>query len=253
MSTSSSDDSSPEAPSFALLSQLQSLLLSTVDVSEFLTDLAVLSTQVISAEPVSCGITARYGAHMLTVASSDARAERLDETQYEGGAGPCLQALNTGKTVISADTATEARWPAYTASAAGDGLRCSMSLPLTASGVTFGAMNVYGFDHPNLFGETEQRQYRLFAAQAAGSLRLATRQAGDTKTLAQLEEALSSRTVIDQAIGVLVDRHQLSTDQAFALLRQQSQTSHRKLRDVATDLVTGASGSPPTPGRPFTP
>jgi AmiR/NasT family two-component response regulator len=110
---------------------------------------------------------------------------------------------------------------------------------------------VYGFEKANLFGDTEQRQLRLFAAQAAGALRLASRQHKDAALMAQLEEALNSRSVIDQGLGILIARHQLTAAEAFDLLRRQSQNSKRKLRDIADDLVTQASGEPPAPGRPF--
>jgi GAF domain-containing protein len=232
--------------------QLQTLLLSTADVTDFLHQLAVLSTQVV-AESLSCGITMRYDANMLTVASSDERAERLDETQYRNRSGPCLESLDTGELVLSPDCRNEQRWPAYIAMAVREGLRCSMSLPLAAVGTTFGAINVYGFDKPHLFGDTEQRQLQLFAAQASGALQLATRQHKDAALLSQLEEALNSRTVIDQAIGILIARHQLTGAEAFDLLRRQSQNSKRKLRDIATDLVTEASGQPPVLGRRFDP
>jgi len=231
--------------------QLQTLLLSTADVTSFLQQLAVLSTQVVTSEGLSCGITMRYDGNVTTVASSDDRAERLDETQYRNNGGPCLQAMDTGQQVVSQDYRTDPRWPPFTARALREGLRCSLSLPLTAGGTTFGAINVYEFDKPHFFGETEQRQYHLFAVQAAGALRLATRQHKDTVLLSQLEAALNSRSVIDQAIGILIGRHQLTGAEAFDLLRRQSQNSHRKLRDIATDLVTDASGAAPTPGHPF--
>jgi AmiR/NasT family two-component response regulator len=69
--------------------------------------------------------------------------------------------------------------------------------------------------------------------------------------MAQLEEALNSRSVIDQGLGILIARHQLTAAEAFDLLGRQSQNSKRKLRDIADDLVTQASGEPPAPGRPF--
>jgi AmiR/NasT family two-component response regulator len=69
--------------------------------------------------------------------------------------------------------------------------------------------------------------------------------------MSQLEEALNSRSVIDQALGILIGRHHLTASEAFDLLRRQSQNNNRKLRDVATDLVTQASGDSPDPGRPF--
>jgi GAF domain-containing protein len=231
--------------------QLQSLLLTTPDVTAFLTKLAVLSTEILTTARLACGITMRYDGNMLTVASSDARAERLDETQYRNRTGPCLTAIQTAQVTASDNTRTERRWPAYTSMAIREGLRCSLSLPLISYGITFGAMNVYGFERPHLFGDTEQRQYRLYAEQASSALRLASRQLSDAAQLTQLEQALNSRTVIDQAIGILIARHQLTATEAFELLRAQSQNSHRKLREIATELVTRASGQPPEPGRPF--
>jgi len=235
----------------AVVGRLQSLLLSTEDVVEFLEQLAVLCTEVVPGHQVSCGVTLRREGNFFTVASSDARAGHLDESQYQSNQGPCLQAVRTGQQVHSRDLDLEQRWPEYTAVARRHGLRCSVSLPLAAAGSRFGAMNVYGFEVPNLFGEIERHQYQLFAAQAAGALRLATRQARDTALLVQLEEALNSRSVIDQAIGVLIARHQLTGTQAFDLLRRQSQTTQRKLRDLAADLVEQAGGAPPTPSNPF--
>jgi GAF domain-containing protein len=242
-----------DLPRTGVHEQLQSLLLSTTDVTDFLQQLTVLSIQVVTIAPVSCGITMRYDANTITVASSDERANALDETQYRNHAGPCLEAMQTGQLVLSQDSRIEQRWPPYIATAVRQGLRCSMSVPLGAAELTFGAMNIYGFDRPNLFGEAEQRQFQLFAAQASGALRLATRQVRDAALLNQLEEALNSRSVIDQAIGILIGRHHVTAAEAFDLLRRQSQNSHRKLRDIATDLVTQASGQPPTPGRTFDP
>ena len=77
------------------------------------------------------------------------------------------------------------------------------------------------------------------------------RAAKDAALMSQLEEALNSRSVVDQALGILIGRHHLTASEAFDLLRRQSQNNNRKLRDVATDLVTQASGDSPGPGRPF--
>lgn len=162
-----------------------------------------------------------------------------------------MHSLQTGLIVDSPDTATEVRWPQYTTMAIQAGLRCSISFPLTIAGNTFGAMNVYGFELPNLFGEGERRQLELFAAQAAGTLRVGTRQIKDTTLMAQMEEALRSRSVIDQALGIIMAQQQCTASEAFMLIRRESQNSRRRLRDVAADLVTRISGQPPEPGRPF--
>ena len=230
--------------------RLQSLLLDVADLQQFLTELAEVSTTVVSA-PVSSGITLRYDGNLLTFGSSDERAEALDETQYRVGAGPCLQSMDSGRVVAMEDSRTERRWAAYLERAVETGLRCSLSLPLTIGDDTFGAMNVYGFEEPHLFGPPQQRQLELFAAQAAGTLRVATRQVKDATLLAQMEQSLRSRTVIDQALGIIMGQQRCTAAVAFELLRRESPNSRRRLRDIAADLVTRTTGAPPDEGRPF--
>jgi GAF domain-containing protein len=234
------------------IERLQNLLLDVADINRFLTELAELSTTVLQA-PVSSGIMLRHDASLLTFGFSDARAETLDETQYRVGSGPCLQSLRDGRTVSVVDARTEQRWPAYVHVAAETGLRCSLSLPLTIAGDTFGAMNVYGFERPNLFGSAEQRLLERFAAQAAGTLRVADRQVKDAALLAQMEESLLSRTIIDQALGIVMGQQRCTASTAFELLRRESQNSRRRLRDIAADLVRATSGQAPETGRAFDP
>ena len=230
--------------------RLQSLLISMDKVETFLQQLTELVAGLVEP-PASCGITVRRDGQPLTVASSDDRAEALDESQYATSEGPCLHSLRTGEPVAIPDMATELRWPAYMARAREHGLRRSLSLPLTVQGSTVGAMNIYGFDgSAALQGETRQ-QLEVFAGQASGALLLATSRAEDDGLRTQLEQALSSRTVIDQALGILMAEQRCNAEQAFDLLRMRSQSSQRKLRDVAADLITRVSGQPPRGGRPF--
>lgn len=232
--------------------RLQSLLLDVADIHRFLTELAEISTTVVDA-PVSSAITLRYDGNVVTFGSSDARAEALDETQYRVGTGPCPQSMLDRQIVAISDVRAEQRWPDYVPTAVEMGLRCSLSLPLTIGGDTFGALNVYGFEAPDVFGPTKARRLALFAAQAAGTLRVATRQVKDATLLAQMEESLQSRTVIDQALGIVMGQQRCPASVAFELLRRESQSSRRRLRDVAADLVTRTSGQAPEQGRPFDP
>jgi ANTAR domain len=77
------------------------------------------------------------------------------------------------------------------------------------------------------------------------------RYAAQAEDTAQLEQALSSRTVIDQALGILMAQQRCTSDDAFALLRAHPQNNNRKLHDVAADLITRVSGQPPGPGHNF--
>ena len=230
--------------------RLQGLLASVEDLSGFLVEVARVAASVLG-ESTACGITFRYDDNMLTVASSDERAELLDETQYRAHDGPCLEASATGRVVEVSDTHIEQRWPSYTPTAVGAGVRCSVSLPLTLAEDTFGAMNVYGFTKAHQFGAGERYRLEIFAAQAAGTLRVATRQIDDGALLRQMEQALASRTVIDQACGMIMAQQRCTATVAFDLLRAESQNTHRRVRDVAADLIARITGQPPEPGRTF--
>ena len=238
-------------PAPHLLERLQALLLDNRDLDSTLHALAGLAAAVVPDAGVECGISLRLEGDVVTVGSSDPRAVELDETQYKLDGGPCLETLRTGRTVDLRDTSDESRWPEYVPTASGLGLRCSLSLPLALGGETFGAMNVYGFQGPRLFGEPERRQLEIFAAQAAGTLRVIRRLTRDARLLVQLEQALGSRTVIDQAMGIIMGLQRCTAGTAFDLLRRESQTSHRRLADVAADLVRRTTGEDPEPGRGF--
>lgn len=229
--------------------RLQSLLLVSSGIQPFLQQLAGLATTA-ADQSLSCGITARRDGHPLTVASSDDRAIALDETQYDLGDGPCLHALATGQQVLMVALDHDTRWPTYRARARTQGLECSLSLPLTANGGTVGALNLYGFA-PGIFTTAVRHRCELFAAQASGALQLNLTRAADQEILDQLEQALVSRTVIDQAMGILMGQQRCTADQAFDLLRRRSQQSQQKLHDVAADLIVRATGQTPQPGKAF--
>jgi len=231
------------------LAELTRLLLATPDLEHLLNEVARLSTGVISP-PAECGITLWEGEEPFTVANSGALAAHVDEQQYALGDGPCLQALRTGRTVSVTDLAREQRWDGYPAHALGYGIRSSLSLPLTTEDVTRGALNLYA-TVPDAFDESARRRASLFAAHASGVLTLVSRQARQARLSDQLREALASRSVIDQAIGILMDQQHCDAAHAFVLLRDASQHRNKKLSEVAALIVTAVSGSPPVPPRPF--
>ena len=224
-----------------MFGSLQTLLLSVEDIDDFLQEVSELAATTVSPA-VSCGIMVEYDGHPLTVASSDARARRLDETQYDAHEGPCLHALRSGEVVDVPETAEEDRWPTYVRLAREHGLRSSLSLPLLVQGEPIGAMNLYSSEETHHFDGMTRVRAELFAAQASTALFLALRQAKQSRTLEQLETALGSRSVIDQAMGILMGQQQCDAETAFVLLRTHSQHNNRKLRDVARELVARTSG-----------
>jgi GAF domain-containing protein len=173
-----------------------------------------------------------------TVVHTGRLAVDLDETQYDRGHGPCLHAARTGELTEIADTRTETRWPDYARVAAERGNGSSLSVPLVIDQdeqVT-GALNIYA-RQPDAFDDASRSaatRFGPYAAVAAGNL-YAYQSARDLAD--NLQIALESRAVIDQAKGVLIERYKLTPDQAFQLLARASMNVNRKVRDIADHLV----------------
>jgi GAF domain-containing protein len=173
-----------------------------------------------------------------TVVHTGQLAIDLDERQYERGHGPCLHAARTGELTEIADTRTDGRWRDYTRHAAEHGNLSSLSIPLAIDQdeQVSGALNIYA-RKPDAFDENARAvATRLgpYAAVATANM-YAYQSARDMAE--NLEAALESRAVIDQAKGILMERHKLTADQAFQVLVRTSMTTNTKLRNVADDLV----------------
>lgn len=234
----------------ATLDALQALLLTAPEVETFLGEVAELAAGLV--DPVaSVGITVRYGGEFLTLASSDDRAALVDEEQYLEGLGPCLQALTTGQVVEVNDQRTHPQLEGYAARARANGVFSTLSLPLFVDERAMGALNLYSSELVNAFGDEVRQQAQEFAERVSIALTLTIRYDEQAKTSRQLEEALASRTIIDQAIGILMAQQRCDAHAAFDLLRRHSQNHNRRLRNVAEDLIARVSGGPPTPGKPF--
>ncbi|MFJ9148496.1 GAF and ANTAR domain-containing protein [Streptomyces sp. NPDC102270] len=233
------------------LPDVTSLLVSTDSLEQFL---RVLAESALAMAPMAqgVGITLERQRRPLTVASVGTSAPELDEAQYGQDDGPCLQALRTGEEVVVADMLGEERWGPYPAYAAACGTRSSASLPIAAHTHTAGALNLYS---PKVsgFADADLAGLRALAAQATGALALAQRIADAQEYAADLQTAMESRSVIDQAIGVIMGQQRCGADEAFNLLRAASQRRNVKLRDVCAELIRDIGGSPPSPGRTLRP
>ncbi|MEW2544216.1 GAF and ANTAR domain-containing protein [Streptomyces sp. NPDC047002] len=194
-----------------------------------------------------CGITLERDGRFTTVVSVGLSAPPLDEKQYGLNDGPCLQALRSGEEVHVPDMLKEERWGEYPAYAAGLGTRASLSLPIAAHTDTAGALNLYS-PKPQGFRDTDLAALRALAAQATGAIALAQRLSAAERYAADLDAAMRSRSVIDQAIGVIVAQQRCTPEAAFEILRTASQHRNRKLRDLCADLIGNISGRPPAPG-----
>jgi GAF domain-containing protein len=232
------------------LEGLQNALLNTDSVEQFLHELAVLSAQAMDGA-MSCGMSLRQrGRQHPVTACSDPLASAADEVQYQTGDGPGLHALRHARPVRIDDTAVSQRWPKFCRQAAELGVRSCYALPLMVDGEPVGALILYA-RQPAAFGPDEAGRADRFAKDASGALTLALRMASCTDLNEQLRSSIGSRTVIDQALGVIMATEHVAQDRALALLRSVSQNTNVRLRDLAASIVTRVSGEPPQPASPF--
>jgi GAF domain-containing protein len=246
MSVPASPDGQDRDHDFA---QLHELLLSTSSFEGFLTDLVQFAA---SWTRHACSLTVRNSPRSpYTAAGSDERTVQLDERQYAGRQGPCLEALAKGVPVLVADMASEGRWAPYPRQAVAMGVRSSMSYPLISGSETLGALNMYAFNDVPV-GDDVQARARQLADRAAGVLAVALRMADSRQDNDNLRAALTSRSVIDQAMGVLMGQQRCTAQEAFDLLRTTSQNRNLKLRDVAARIVASAQSGGSRPGPPTT-
>jgi GAF domain-containing protein len=233
--------------------ELQELLSETETFAEFLTDLTELAKRSFKLE-VHCSITLVRAGRRETAASSDDIATVADEAQYAEQTGPCLLALAQGEEVVVDDLTTELRFGSYAGKAAALGLRSVVALPMAGhdTDTTVGALNLYAAE-PGAFSDGTLARARMLAAAAAGAVEVARRLTEQAQLNEDLKAAMASRRIIDQALGITMALESCDADTAFAHLRRVSQTEHRKLREVAVDLVTRTGGSPPDEAPVFQP
>lgn len=173
------------------------------------------------------------------VATSDA-AIRVDNSQYvfeEGG--PCLQAYRQQQMFRIDSTADDQRWPDFCRTAAEAAFNSTLSVPLVVGGDGLGALNIYRRQAGG-FSATEETLVSSFASYASVALANARDYWRTQRLAGQLEEAMATRGIIEQAKGVLMASQGCSAEGAFQLLVGMSQRAHIKLHDLARDLVETA-------------
>jgi hypothetical protein len=185
------------------------------------------------------------GRRPATVATTDDVPPQVDALQYKLGEGPCLTATTADDVVHADDLTGDRQWPVFAAAAVRNTpVRSMISVRLALSADDRAAMNFYSH-RPYAFDDTDFAIAAIFAPFAAMALQSALRE----KQAAQLHIALNSSRQIGTAIGILMARELITSEQAFSQLSRASQELNRKLRDIAAEVAeTGAL--PVTPPRP---
>jgi GAF domain-containing protein len=187
---------------------------------------------------VECGIVLADGDGVLhVVASTSERTSDVEEAELGTDQGPCLDSYRSGLVVETPDvSASHGRWPIFARVAEQRGFRAGYAVPLTLRGQHLGAMNLF-FDRTDAVTDRDAAVAQALAEFATIGIvqRRALQYHADRA--AQLQHALDSRIVIEQAKGVLAFQRSVSIDEAFKLLRQYARNTNARIRDVAERIV----------------
>lgn len=225
-------------------------LVDEFDLLEFLHLLADRTAGLTQASAVGLLLADQRGS-LEFMAGSDENVKLLELFQIQNQQGPCLDAFRTARPVINADLrAASARWPRFAPRAAAAGFRSVHAFPLRLRSQVIGALNLFGTD-AGVFDDADVQVVQAVADVATiGLLQERTIRRREVLT-EQLQGALNSRIVIEQAKGVIAQSHGVSVDEAFARMRRYARSNHRRLSEVA-HIVVAAPGSIPelSTGRP---
>jgi GAF domain-containing protein len=177
--------------------------------------------------------------HLRIVAASEDRMAHLEELQISYQEGPCITAFEDKVLVAAEDLVSDPRWPLFTAAAVKRGVRAVLASPIPYNQDAVGVVAVLSEERHPWSAEAE---LALLAFTDLAALLIATVMMGQQRTLlaTQLQSALNSRAVIEQAKGVLIGQQGLSAHAAYEKLRAQARAERRKLAVVAAELVCGA-------------
>jgi GAF domain-containing protein len=221
--------------------ELASIVLADQPLTATLTRIAELARDVVAgAEDVSITVIRDGKPRSVAFAGSNELALKLDERQYQVGWGPCLDAAASGAVIEISDCAAgDSLYPEFASLAHSEGVRHTMSVGVPAMHDITAALNVYSHaEEP--FPPQTRKAAAGFAGYAGVALTNATLYDGALQHVAQMQEAMSSRAVIEQAKGVLMQVQGCTAEEAWELLRRASSHRNKKLRDVAQAIVAGA-------------
>ena len=235
--------------------ELTDTMVADFDVIDFLHVLTSRSVELLDVSAAGLLLADPRGELRVVAASSEA-ARLLELFQLQSDQGPCLDCFRSAQPVAAADLGADERWPNFAAAAGQAGFRAVQALPMRLRDQVIGALNLFR-DTAGAFDAEAVHVGQALADVATISL-LHDRSMRRSDTLnEQLQAALNSRVIIEQAKGKLAERLGIDVSQAFTILRAQARNHNQRLSDLArafvdgTQAVTGPAGSPRT-SRPAT-
>jgi GAF domain-containing protein len=218
--------------------ELAGALVNGYDVVDLLDRLIAHCVQLLEVDAAGLVLADPSGALQVMVATSE-RARFLEVLQLHAASGPCLDCYRTGLPVNVSDLAADGhRWPALAAAAQHGGYRAVHAVPLAFQDQTLGAMNLFTTE-PGSLSSTDHTIAEALAEVATVAIlgQRALRRSGQVAE--QLQAALNSRVVIEQAKGMLAQQGGFDLTAAFAALRTHVRRHNQRLTDGAREVVEG--------------
>ena len=218
--------------------ELADTMVESFDVIEFLHRLTERCVQLLDCAEAGVLLADAAGA-LRVMASSSERSDALEVLQSQNEEGPCFECYQRGQSVFSGDLEADAgRWPVFAPAAVQRGFGSVQALPMRVRGDTVGALNLFRAEAGLI--ATEDMPLGQGMADIAAIALLQEREVRESRgVVAQLQDALSSRVVIEQAKGILAERAQIDVDVAFTRLRTHARNHNQRLSDVARALIDG--------------
>jgi GAF domain-containing protein len=223
--------------------EMADTLVDDFDVIDFLHVLTERCVQLLGVSAAGLLLTDQRGT-LQVVAASTERTRLLELFQLQTDQGPCLDCFHTGQPVSVPDLLSAGRWPRFTVAAAEVGFAAVHALPMRLRAEVIGALNLFD-TNPGALDEGRLRIGQALADVATiGLLQHRAILARDVLT-EQLQTALNSRIMIEQAKGLLAERLHLDMAEAFAVLRGVARSQNRRLAELAQSIVDGSEQIPP--------
>jgi len=220
--------------------ELADTLIDDFDVIDFLQILAARCVELLDVAAAGIVLADQAGS-LRPVAASDERAWLLELFEVQNDEGPCRDCYQLRAAVVNVDLdGAWQRWPRFAPQAIAGGFRSANALPLRLRSEAVGSLNLFHADIGGLDSAELRIAQTLADAATIGILQQRTIRRSEV-VAGQLQTALTSRIVIEQAKGVLAERLQISTDDAFGVLRAAARSHNRLLSDLARDVADGSA------------
>ncbi|MEU4558875.1 GAF and ANTAR domain-containing protein [Actinoplanes sp. NPDC023936] len=179
------------------------------------------------------------------MAGSDENVRLVELFQLQNDQGPCLEAFRTGRSIVNVDLASATdRWPRFAPRATDAGFRSVHAFPLRLRTQVIGALNIFGSSTGGVFDPADVPIMQALADIATIGLMQERAIRRSEALTEQLQGALNSRIIIEQAKGAIAQVHGISVDEAFRRIRAYARNNNRRLTEVAELIVTDLAALP---------